>query len=104
MQLVALSALAALAATTAASASSSPVVGGSGLVVASSARDVRFCGGPTTLALRPGPPRCGNGVRVEGVDLSRLANRVSRHGATWGLAYLAGSFENGALTVVRQGP
>src|SRR5207302_3076157 len=73
-------------------------------VVASSARDVRFCGGPTTLALRPGPPRCGNGVRVEGVDLSRLENRVSRHGATWGLAYLAGTFENGTLTVVRQGP
>jgi hypothetical protein len=104
VQFVVLSAFAALAATAVASPSSSPVVGGSGIVVAYSARDVRFCDGPMTLALRPGPPRCGNAVRVEGVDLSRLRDRVSRRGATWGRAYLAGTFGNGTLTVVRQGP
>jgi hypothetical protein len=104
MQLVALAALATLAATAVASASSSPVVGGSGIVVAYSARDVRFCNGPMTLALRPGPPRCGDAVRVTGVDLSRLEDRVSRHGTTWGRAYLAGTFGNGTLTVERQGP
>jgi hypothetical protein len=93
---VALSALAALA--------SSPIVGGSGVVVAYSAQDVRFCNGPMTLALTPGPPRCGDAIRVRGVDLSRLRDRVSRHGRTWGRAYLAGSFSNGTLTVERQGP
>jgi hypothetical protein len=85
-------------------ASSSPVVGGSGIVVAYSAHDVRFCNGPMTLALTPGPPRCGAAIRVSGVDLSRLEDRVSRHGRTWGRAYLAGTFENGTLTVMRQGP
>jgi hypothetical protein len=104
VQLVALSALAALAGASVAPASSSPVVGGSGIVVAYSARDVRFCDGPMTLALRSGPPRCGDAVRVKGVDLSRLRDRVSRHGTTWGRAYLAGTFGNGTLTVVRQGP
>jgi hypothetical protein len=104
VQFVALSALAALAAIAVASGFSSPVVGGSGIVVEYSARDVRFCDGPMTLALRPGPPRCGNAVRVKGVDLSRLRDRVSRRGATWGRAYLAGTFGNGTLTVVRQGP
>jgi hypothetical protein len=107
MQLVtlsALAALAALAATAVASASASPVVGGSGIVVAYSTQDVRFCNGPATLALRPGPPRCGDAIHVTGVDLSRLEGRVSRHGTTWGRAYLAGTFANGTLTVVRQGP
>ena len=103
VQFVALSALAALAATAVASVSSSPVVGGSGIVVEYSARDVRFCDGPMTLALRPGPPRCRNAIRVKGVDLSRLRDRVSRRGTTSGLAYLAGTFENGTLTVVLQG-
>jgi hypothetical protein len=103
VKLVALSALAALAAAAAASGSS-PVVGGSGIVVAYSAGDVRFCNGPMTLALRPGPPRCGNAIRVTGVDLTKLEDRVSGHGTTWGRAYLAGTFESGTLTVVRQGP
>ena len=100
VQFVALPALAAAVA----SASSSPLVGGSGIVVAYSARDVRFCNGPLTLALRPGPPRCGSAIRVRGVDLSRLTDRASRRGATWGRAYLAGTFSGGTLTVVRQAP
>jgi hypothetical protein len=104
MQAVALSALAALVGASVASASSSPVVGGSGIVVAYSAQDVRFCDGPVTLALTPGPPRCRDAIRVTGVDLSRLEDRVSRHGKTWGRAYLTGTFGNGILTVVRQGP
>ena len=104
VQFVALSALAAVAGTAVAAASSLPVVGGSGIVVAYSARDVRFCDGPMTLALRPGPPRCGDAVRVKGADLSRLTDRVSRRGTTWGRSYLAGTFGNGTLTVVRQGP
>jgi hypothetical protein len=104
MQFVALSALAALAGASVASASSSPVVGGSGIVVAYSAQDVQFCNGPMTLALTPEPPRCGDAIRVTGVDLSRLKDRVSRHGRTWGRAYLMGTFRNGMLTVVRQGP
>jgi hypothetical protein len=99
MLVVALSALAA-----AASPTSSPVVGGSGIVVAYSAQDVRFCNGPMTLALRPGPPRCENAIRVTGVDLSKLEDRVSRHGTTWWRAYLAGTFSNGTLTVAHQGP
>lgn len=104
MRFVALSALAALAGAAVASASSSPLVGGSGVVVAYSAQDVRFCDGPMTLALTPGPPRCEDAIRVKGVDLARLRDRVSRHGRTWGLAYLAGTFRSGTLTVARQGP
>jgi hypothetical protein len=104
MRLVGLSALAVLAGASVASASSSPVVGGSGIVVAYSARDVRFCDGPMTLALTPGPPRCRDAIRVTGLDLSRLEDRVSRHGETWGRAYLTGTFRNGILTIVRQGP
>src|SRR5947208_1893769 len=104
MRFVALSALAALAGASVASASSSPVVGGSGIVVAYSAQDVQFCDGPMTLALTPGPPRCRDAIRVTGVDLSRLEDRVSRHGSTWGRAYLMGTFGNGVLTVARQGP
>src|SRR5205823_13167686 len=100
--LVALSALAALSAAAVASASSPPLVGGSGIVVAYSAQDVRFCNGPMTLALTPGPPRCRDAIRVTGVDLSRLEDRVSRHGKTWGRAYLMGTFCHGILTVVRQ--
>jgi len=102
---LAFSSLAALtAAAGVASAASSELVGGSGIVVAYSARDVRFCDGPVTLALRPGPPRCGAAIRVRGVDLSRLTNRTSRHGRSWGLAYLAGTFSDGTLSVVRQAP
>jgi hypothetical protein len=83
---------------------STEIVGASGLVIASSKHDVRLCGGPMALALTPGPPTCRQGVRVTGVDLSQLADAVTRGGVTWGQAYLAGTLEEGTLHVTDQGP
>lgn len=76
-------------------------VGASGMVVAHSAADVRFCGGPFPLVA--GPPKCA-GIGVVGVNLSTLSYRKASHGVIWGSAYLAGTFSNGILHVREQGP
>lgn len=81
------------------------LVGASGLVVAAHGT-ARFCGG-MAIALDLGgasAPPCTGGLLLRGVDLSRLSQPVHRSGATWGSAYLAGTFRDGTLTVVRQGP
>ena len=82
-------------------ASPRQVVGASGMVVASSAAEVRFCSGP--FALTWGPPHCSPGIKVTGVNLSRLSYRASSDGVTWGSAYLAGTFRDGILRVTEQG-
>ena len=79
------------------------MVGGSGLVEASGP-SIIFCGGAFLDSLTPGPPACSEQVQVVGVDLSALSGRVKRNGVTWGSAYLAGSFSNGVLHVMEQGP
>lgn len=81
------------------------LVGASGIVVAQHGT-ARFCGGTAVALDSSGSavPPCSGGLLVRGVDLSRLTQSVTRDGATWGFAYLAGTFRNGTLTVVRQGP
>jgi hypothetical protein len=84
--------------------SAGQLVGASGLVVAE-AGTARFCGGAMALDLDGAAvPPCSGGLALRGVDLSRLSDRVHRDGATWGFSYLAGTFRDGTLTVVRQGP
>jgi hypothetical protein len=82
----------------------SRLIGASGLVVAYPDGDIKFCDGPMTLALMPGPPRCSNSIRARGVHISELSHRTSRRGVTWALAYLAGTFRNGTLSVISQAP
>lgn len=80
------------------------LVGASGLVVATQGT-VRFCGGMVALGAWNGSaPPCSGGLLLSDVDLSRLSQRVQRDGSTWGYAFLAGTFRDGTLTVVRQGP
>lgn len=84
--------------------STGQVVGASGLVVAEEGT-ARFCGGMAIAADWSGAaPSCPGGLRLRGVDLSRLSQPAHRDGATWGSAYLAGTFRDGTLTVIRQGP
>ncbi len=85
--------------------SAGQLVGASGMVVAEHGT-VRFCGGVAIPAGWSGSagPYCPSGLLLRGVGLSRLSQRVHRAGATWGSAYLAGTFRDGTLTVVRQGP
>jgi hypothetical protein len=87
-----------------ASPSPAPVLGGSGLVIAYSDDDVRFCNGPIPADLSSRPPTCGPQIRVEGVDLSALSNEFTRRGVTLGTAYLAGPLSDGTLRVIEQGP
>jgi hypothetical protein len=82
---------------------SSRPVGASGMVIARSARQVIFCGGPLPTSLTWGPPEC-SGIRVHGVNLSALSYRQRRRGVTWGTAYLAGLLRNGVLHVIEQAP
>ena len=84
--------------------SPAPVLGGSGLVIAYSATDVRFCGGNSGGVFRQGPPDCAPWIQVVGVDVSRLSTPWTYQGVTWGTAYLAGPFNNGTLRVTAQGP
>lgn len=87
------------------SGTSSFEVGGSGLVVATSPQDVTFCGGAAEQSYGSSPPGCSPPlIRVVGVDLSALPDRISFRGTTWGSAYLAGTFRDGVLYVSRQGP
>jgi hypothetical protein len=79
-------------------------VGASGLVVAYSEADIRFCDGAMTLVARPGPPQCSPQIRAVGVDLSTLTDRRTEQGVTWGTAYLSGTFNDGTLQVTSQGP
>jgi hypothetical protein len=79
-------------------------VGATGLIVAYSATDVRFCQSTMALALTPGPPKCGSQIQAIGVDLSQLSDAVTEDAVTWGTAYLAGTFADGTLQVTDQGP
>jgi len=88
--------------TTSVTSQSRHVVGASGMVVARSDNDVRFCGGPIFTSLTWGPPYCA-GIHVGGVNLSTLSYRKTSHGVTWGSAYLAGTFRNDTLHVTDQG-
>jgi hypothetical protein len=79
-------------------------VGASGLVVARSSSNVRFCVPLMLASLTSGPPKCGSFVKTTGVDLSRLSNRRTVDGVTFGDAYLAGSLQDGTLHVSQQTP
>jgi hypothetical protein len=78
-------------------------VRGSGLVVAVPGQPVRFCapvatGGSTPLS------GCPVGVRVTGVDLSRLTSIDHDRGTVNGMATLTGSYRAGTIAVTDQSP
>ncbi len=99
-----LSSSALFAGSTSTSTSPAPEVGASGLVVAYSPSDVRFCNGVIPADLTAGPPACAPQIRAVSVDLSALSNQVTAQGVTWGTAFLAGTFSDGTLQVNEQGP
>lgn len=83
----------------------STAVGATGLVVAYSADDIRFCEPTIPASWEPGsPPACNRYVLAQGVNLSALSDGTTQGGVTWGLAYLEGHLDGEVLDVSRQGP
>lgn len=78
-------------------------VAATGTVIASRTAGVHFCLSISDLMFNE-PPSCTVGVRVVGVDFSRLAFRSTVKGVRSGNAYLAGFLGDGTLHVTKQGP
>ncbi len=85
-------------------ASPGPVVGTVGVVVARPGQAPLFCASVMRhVPMNPPPPSCQPPwVRVEGVDLDRLAGRAEKDGTVWGGARLVGEYREGTLYVTRQ--
>jgi len=85
-------------------------VTGSGRLVQEPGGPVLFCGNESTTDVgyapgqEPAPVACGDGIPLEGADLTAVADRFEKAGAVEGFATVTGTWRAGTVQVQQQGP